>query len=289
MTMKNSLLSAMFRCVTMAALLVVLLAAASCGGDGAAPAPATSPRLPPPSSIEAWLQVSPLRAGMRALWIDGANVLHFTSDPTGAHLDSVECAGEDLARKAGRYAAFWQQVEDAAGAATTAARAGAWDDAAHRYGRIWKACCDCHVDTWPLALRSYTPEILQTWVEGKQVTAAVRWGDAYERRQEQRPATPLHERMRRLNALTQRMAVQIDSRDGVAVAEAATLINALAEEGGEIWWEIHDRGKAIQAAAEAGRVRVIRSLYRALREECVRCHAMSLIGDRPLLDPPLWR
>jgi hypothetical protein len=267
----------------------VVVFAVSCGGDEADPEESVRAPSPPPSEIEAWLEASPWRAHMRAMWIDCANVLHFANDPTLAHLDSIECAGEDLARKAERYASFWTQVEEAVGETAAAARDGAWPEAARRYGRIWKACCDCHVEAWPLELRSYTPTILRTWVEGVRVTAEVEWGDLYERRLAARPSNPLREHMRRLNELTLRMADHIDSREGVPVAEAATLIATLAEESGELWWGIHDRGRAIQAAAEEGRVRVLKPLYRALREQCVRCHAMSLIGTRPLLDPPAWK
>jgi len=239
--------------------------------------------------VNTWLDDSPLKAHMRSMWIDCANIVHFANDPELAHLDSIDCAGEDLARKAGRYGSFWQDVETSAEAASEAARDGEWNQAWRHCRRIWKACCDCHVEAWPLRLRSYTAEILDRWVTTGDVAGVTRWSSVYADRLQARPRSPFHERMHRLNDHAFRIASGLESKQGVTVAESCTMMTNLVGQQSELWWAIHDRGKAIQEAAANGKHRVLKPLYRELREACVNCHAMSIIGKPLLLNPPEWR
>lgn len=275
-------------------LLVMVLFAWGCSNshvdDPPEPEAKASTRAATPGvDVNSWLDDSPLEAHMRSMWIDCANIVHFANDPELAHLDSIECAGEDLARKAGRYGAFWQGVETSAQAVSEAARGGEWDAARRHYRRIWKACCDCHVEAWPLRLRSYTAEILDRWVTTGDVAGTAKWSSVYADRLEARPRSPFHERMHRLNDQAYRIASGLDSRQSVTIAESCTMMTNLVEQLSEPWWAIHDCGKAIQEAAENGKHRVLKPLYRELREACVNCHAMSIIGNRRLLNPPEWR
>ena len=278
------------------ASILLVLAAFLCGcgerapeaSDDAGGTTAETPSTPDASDPAAWLDESPRRAHMRALWIDCANIVHFAHDPERAHFDSIECAGEDLARKAGRYAGFWDAVETAAEKTSAAARTGAWDQAGAAYAGVWKACCDCHVETWPLALRGYSAVILRSWVDTGKVQAEVTWTTAYDDRLRATPLGPFHERMQKLDDWARTMADGLTERDPSAVAESATFMVTQLEAERDYWWSIHDRGKALQQAAAKGRLGVIKSLYAGIANTCHDCHVLSVTGDRKPLDPPPW-
>jgi len=158
----------MRRCVIGVAGLLALAA-----GCGRTPANAAAAQVAPAKKAAAqesypWLTHAPLKETMRQMWVDCGVILSVAA-PGGTQIDHerVECAAEDIARKAQRMAGLWQACLDSLEGCADEARQGDWDAAWQHHGRLWKRCCDCHVDTWAPIRRGVSPGSIDGWREGK--------------------------------------------------------------------------------------------------------------------------
>ena len=180
---------------------------------------ATENGLPPEPAHEAWLTHSPLRAKMRAMWIDCGTIASQSIQPETADLASIECAADDIARKADQAADFWQAVKEANLACSGAGKRGDWDQASEKHHRIWKTCSDCHVENWRLQTRGFKSDTVEAWRGGYRKD--VPWNSAYSDGLNAAPKENFHRGMRALQNALDQMAVAIEERKWSEMASHA--------------------------------------------------------------------
>ena len=276
-----------FAAATTTCLLAACMRAPGNTNTGNAPQAVGAPAVAAVNPDALWLQQSPLRAKMRAMWLSAGVIAQHGSAPERADWDSVECAGDDIARKAALMAGFWEQVRDAAKGIATSANSGNWDAAADHNHRLWKGCCDCHVENWAPEVRAFTPEVLALWRENG-ATPDAPWGDAMARRLQAPPREPYVAIMRDLNERAWAAGNGINARDKAVILDQTKTIHDEAERSARAWRDLERRGRRIAELARLEQPATLRVEYDALASACTNCHAQQVAGARELLNPPRW-
>ncbi len=274
------------------AIPIVLLALAAAPGCRR---PVPPPPPPPPAGPEAppgtdWLETSPLRAAMRAMWLDCGAVLSAARDPSGTAADEIECAARDVVRKAARAEALWRAVESEAGRLALAARWEPRERAADRRERLSTACCDCHVEYWPGRLRGMAPETLRAWERGTAAhTDGADGADGEEAPPLAPDPNPVQEEMRDLLAALSDFDSRLGAGDADGAATVAGSVERRCRERAEAWAALRAAAEALTERARADPTGSFRAPYEAMAGRCTSCHATSVRDRREPLDPPQWR
>lgn len=268
-----------------AALGAIACAAAACVK---APEPPPAPAVAPlPAPAHGWLGQSPLQAKMRAMWISAGVIAQHAGKPEQADWDSVECAGDDIARKAAMMAGFWEQVRDAAKGMAGGANAGDWDAVASHNHKLWKGCCDCHVENWSPELRAFTPGVLQTWRQ-QGATPDAPWGAVMAERLNKPPREPYVAVMRTLNDTAWAAGAATNDRNKARLLAETKAIYTEADAAAQTWRKLERTGRNISALAAQENAAGIRLEYNSLSAQCIACHAAQVATARELLNPPAW-
>lgn len=211
---------------------------------------------------------------------------------SGAHqrndrADSAIHAADSIARKALRYASFWRAVSRTALAVSKAAKEQKWDSANEHYQAAGDACCDCHVETWPLQLRGYTPAVIELWrKEGAGGNAP--WVAALAARLKEKPKSAFAVYMREIDDLFSDVQSAVTNQDSAGAEAAALALWKASEAEYTAWNELQLMARAISAAASRGDQAAMQVEYGRMRNACIACHAKQVKEERELLHPPKW-
>lgn len=252
------------------------------------PAPAPGPTAA--GKAEPWLDDSPLRTSMRSMWVDCGIILSVAA-PQGSQIDHdrVECAAEDIARKATRMVELWTTVRDAVDGCESSAKTGEWDAAWQLHGRIWKRCCDCHVETWTASRRGVSIAALAGWrVSDPEVSRTLPKG-ALGSPDNGPSDPPVKEQMRMLATATTAMRTALDGESAADVAKAAATSRALIDEDVRVWEVIAAKARAIQELAQGRASEDAATLYGEMTAQCTACHARYVTSPHDQLAPPTWK
>ena len=244
--------------------------------------PVTSPQL-------GWLDHSPLQSQMRAMWVECGIIVLNADESNQGDGDSIECAADNIARKASRLSGLWRTLANCSLDTGRSAKTGEWDKSSEHYGRIWKSCCDCHVENWPLSLRGFTPAVVDAWLAKNSALADAPWSGAYAKRLQEPPKTPLAVMMRGLNDQASELEAGLQAQDGARADKAAREIWAIADAQSNIWGKLQAHARSIQAAAQRGDLAAIKPTFAKLAAECAGCHAAQVADARSILNPLPWK
>ena len=201
--------------------------------------------------------------------------------------DSAIHAADSIARKALRFASFWRAVSRAALGVRNAVKAQKWEAANAQYQAAGDACCDCHVEAWPLQLRGYTPAVVEMWrKEGAGGNAP--WVAALAARLKDKPRNSFAVYMRELDDLVSEMQSALSSQDSTAAEKWSMALWKAAEAEYTAWNELQTIARAISAAAGRGDTAAMQIEYERMRASCITCHASQAKEERELRDPPKW-
>ena len=224
---------------------------------------------------------------MRALWAESGMIAYSGAHQREGRADSAIHAADSIARKALRYASFWRAVSRAALAVSKAAKVQKWDSANEHYQAAGDACCDCHVETWPLELRGYTPEVIELWrKEGAGGNAP--WVAALAARLKQKPRNAFAVYMREIDDLFSDVQSAVTNQDSAGAEAAAMALWKASEAEYTAWNELQTMARAISAAASRGDQAAMQFEYGRMRNACVACHAKQVKEERQVLQPPTW-
>jgi hypothetical protein len=244
-------------------------------------------RMPELEAHAAWLAESPWRNTMRALWAECGMIVYSGAHHREGRADSAIHAADSIARKALRLASLWRSVSRAALGVSKAAKTQKWEAANEQYAAAGDACCDCHVESWPLTLRGYTPAVVEMWrKEGASGNAP--WVAALAARLKEKPKNSFAVYMREIDDLVSDMQSAISNQDSPAADAAAIALWKAAEAEYTAWNDLQTIARAISAAAGRGDATAMQLEYGRMRNACITCHAAQAKEERELLHPPKW-
>jgi hypothetical protein len=225
---------------------------------------------------------------MRALWVD-CGVIASTASRVDVDHDQVECAAEDIARKAARMASLWRAVKAAVDECSAAARAGDWNVAWQQHGRLWKRCCDCHVETWSPGRRGISPRIIEVWRSAGTAAVETPWRAITEPTDPAASGARVRRQMQALAAHAATVREGLDAEDAEKVVAGAEGLGAPVALELKAWTEIENAARQIQLRAQGRASDQTRQLYERLTAACTGCHARSVATERNLLAPVAWK
>lgn len=228
-----------------------------------------------------WTAHSPLKASMRSMWIDCGLIIGNSYHPEIADLSILQDVAEDLARRAGRFAGYWQTIRDANRDSATAIREGDWGLAAEKNLEAHRACGACHYEYWPWQGRAFTPDTLKGWHDSQDVFGDEPWG-------EMAPTAPAPVRasMQKLAGLMLGAEAAIAERNEAESLRLTGGLHKPSETQLEIWRGIERRALSIARLAREGKPEEVGEQYRAIAQACNACHAET--SDGRGLNPLPW-
>jgi hypothetical protein len=269
--------------------------------NGSAPAPANQPNEPEtpwvdeqgnPVSVDevhramaGWLAENPMRSRMRSMWVSSGEIVSVASGAQGViDFDTLESNAENIARKAGGFAAMWELIRDANREMAAKAGESEWFEARYQSQRLWKACTDCHVETWSLETRGFMPETIDAWLENGNTVDAAPYGNL------RLSSTPQFlQLMFRMVALLDRAVTAIDGNDSRVVLDNARAIHQLVNEQLELWRSVERHARRIAELASRNDTLGVDRQYSRMIANCGECHEKFVQDERLPLNPLPWK
>jgi hypothetical protein len=232
----------------------------------------------------AWLKTSPLRLDMRSMWLSAGLISANAGGFRDTDFDALESNAENIARKAGKFAAMWEVIRTGNRDMATKAKESDWFEARFKSQRIYKSCVDCHVETYSPYTRGFTPESIDDWFENGNAAEDARYSGLN--------LTTTDEFLRMMKLVDNYLDRAIGGIDANNLAEVMKWTKSLDElvtEQYELWRTVERNAKLIvEVAARTDTLNVDRHYSKMIRA-CIDCHEKYVPDEREPKNPLPWK
>lgn len=228
-----------------------------------------------------WTTHSPLKATMRSMWVDCGLIIGNSYHPDVADLHMLEDVADDLARRAGGFAGYWQTIRDANRDSATAAKEGNWELATEKNALAHSTCGACHYEYWPWQARGFAPDTLKGWKDSQDVFGDEPWGS-----QVFSAPAPMRASMQKMAGLMLGAEAAIIDKNEVETLKLTGELHKPSEKQLEIWRGIERRALTIARLAREKKPEEVGEQYKAIAKACNDCHAEA--SDGRGLNPLPW-
>jgi hypothetical protein len=275
------------RKVVLTGLLAVCCAVLGCGGGGDSNNAEPVAQKPPigwdDQSDRDWLHRNQYKQHMRHLWIDCNRIVSAGRgdlEPTWYELHS---AAADIRRRAGDFAGWWAQVDDAGGKMLECVDDEDRVGATREFQRMGAACDECHMASWSPLYLHVTNEEIDNWRNNKPSTP----GMSIEM-EDPPPATPNREAMKTLFFSYQMVELRLQKWEIEDLKKSMAPVRTEAAKRAERWKTVADEAGVIVEQARKRKRDGMKDAYEKMTYTCLQCHTEYAGPIRDIMIPMPW-
>ena len=270
-------------------MLTVCCAVIGCGSgntDNAPPANAPPEKTPigwDDQSDHDWLHRSQFKQHMRHMWIDCNRIVSAGRGELEPTWHEIRASAADIHRRAGDFAGFWAEIDDAGGAVLACIEDDDRIGATREFQRLGAACDGCHMASWSPTYMHVTGVEIGNWnsnkptVPGREIVQA-----------EPPPAIPNRESMKTLFFNYQMAEARLHKWETAGVKESMPPIRTEAAKRAERWRTVESNAGKLVEAAKRRKRDGLKEAYEAMTYTCLQCHTEQAGGIREIMIPMPW-
>jgi hypothetical protein len=225
-----------------------------------------------------------MKQDMRSMWLSAGLITANAGGYRDTDFDALESNAENIARKAGKFAGLWELIRDANRQMALKAKEKDWFEARFQSQRVYKACTDCHIDTWSPYTRGFTPESIDGWLENGNAAENVPYSGL------NLTSTPeFLQIMFRMIAYLDRSIAGIDNNNEAEVLKWTKSLDEIITEQYELWRTVERQAKLISEIAARTDTLNVDRYYAKMIAACTDCHAKYVKDERTPKNPLAWK
>jgi cytochrome c556 len=278
------------RWLILLAVLTVTCAVIGCSGGGnndEAPAGNAPPEKPPigwdDQADRDWLYRSQYKAHMRHMWIDCNRIVSAGRGDLEPTWYEIESAASDIRRRAGDFAGFWSEIDEAGGLVLECAEDNDRIGASKEFKRLGAACDGCHLASWSPAYLHVTGEEIDNWRKNIPSTPGMS-----EVMAEPPPAIPNRKSMQDIFFHYQMVELRLQKWEVADLKESMSHIRPEAAKRAARWRTVETSAGTILDLANKRKRDGMKDAYNAMTNACLACHGEQAGGLRDIMLPMPW-